>query len=88
MIRWLAFIAAICAPLPALALSCIEPSVSRGFHAASAAPQSYVVIRGRLSFDEGKLPKAMTDLAPPKRTDIPARISGKSLSMAGFIQSF
>lgn len=88
MIRVLAFLVAICAPWPALALSCAEPSIARGFHAASAAPQTYVVVRGQLSFDEGELPKGMTDPAPPKQTEIPARITGKSLSMAGFIHHF
>lgn len=88
MIRLLACLVAICAPLPALALSCAEPSVARGFHAASAAPETYVVVHGRLSFDEGALPKGMTDPAPPKQTKLPARITGTSLSMAGFIHHF
>ncbi|MDF1727423.1 MAG: hypothetical protein P1U53_06705 [Sulfitobacter sp.] len=76
---------ALCAPLPALALSCLVPSVERSFQQYDAAREQYLVVHGRLTLDESALPQTlMTDQQPPQMTRLPAELSGKSLSQAGF----
>ena len=75
---------------PALALSCLPPDVARTYQQADEAEAAYVVVLGRLSFDESKLP--VVDMArqqdTPPVTLIPARISGKALSRSGFVTEF
>ncbi|NNE51483.1 MAG: hypothetical protein HKN30_03675 [Sulfitobacter sp.] len=73
------------APVPALALSCLKPSVERSFNQYDEAAESYLIVHGRLTLDEGLLPKtAFGQGSPPKMTMIPGRLVGKSLSKAGF----
>lgn len=87
--RILTFLLAMLAPMPALALSCVSPSVERTFHEVVAAPELYVIVHGRLMLDTGKLPRAgTTNSNPPKMTKVEARIKGRSLSEAGFATPF
>ena len=75
---------------PALSLSCLPPDVIRSYNEAAASEKSYVVVHGTLSFDEGQLPEVdlnRQDETPPE-TDIPGRLTGKSLSQAGFEAEF
>ena len=44
-------------PVQAMALSCIPPSVERSFGYAQEAEEPYVVVTGRVNFDERTLPK-------------------------------
>lgn len=83
--RALVLAAAFLFPVPALALSCLAPSVERSFAQFDAAEESYVVVHGRLTLDEKALPKGMTvDRNPPAMTFVPARLRGQSLTLAGF----
>lgn len=70
---------------PALALSCVKPSVERSFKTYDEAKETYLVVRGRLTLDERLLPRSDfgSNEAPPM-TEVTARLSGKSLSQAGF----
>ncbi|MEP1519226.1 hypothetical protein [Ascidiaceihabitans sp.] len=87
--RFIAFLICLVAPLPAMALSCARPSVERSYGQAAKADESYVVVKGRLTFDESKLPKANTQTqTAPKRTVIKARFQGHALSGADFSTSF
>ena len=75
---------------PALALSCLPPDVARSYNEAASAEQAYVVVHGTLTFDETRLPDIdmnHQDQTPPN-VDIPARLTGKSLSRAGFKTDF
>lgn len=84
--RLLSVLALVCAPLQALALSCLPPSVARSYLEADAAEDSYVVVKGYLQFDTRALPKthATKQRKVPQMTHIPARLQGRSLSEAGF----
>ncbi|WP_286910575.1 hypothetical protein [Roseovarius sp.] len=75
---------------PALALSCLPHDVTDSYTQVAEAEASYVVVHGRLVFDETKLPKVdMTNqAATPASTRILALISGKSLSKQGFERRF
>lgn len=75
---------------PALALSCMPHGVVDSYKQAEAATASYVVVHGRLVFDEARLPKVdmNNQAATPPSTRIPALISGKSLSKQGFERRF
>ncbi|WP_336096277.1 hypothetical protein [Roseovarius sp. CH_XMU1461] len=86
----LATLVASCLTGPALALSCLPHGVTDSYTQAAEAEASYVVVHGRLVFDESRLPKVdMTNqAATPASTRIPALISGKSLSKQGFERRF
>ncbi|OAN78536.1 hypothetical protein A8B82_09185 [Sulfitobacter sp. EhC04] len=87
--RFVALMLALCAPLPALALSCVAPSVERTFHEVNEAKDEYVVVHGRLTLDQRKLPSdGSTQSNPPKMTLVPATLSGTSLSASGFHTPF
>jgi len=72
------------------ALSCIPADPAASFNRYAEAEDSYVVLYGRFSFDERELPKPpahdLNDTDP--NTYIPTKFSGKSLSMAGFVNDF
>ncbi|APE42170.1 hypothetical protein BOO69_01160 [Sulfitobacter alexandrii] len=79
------FLLALCAPLPALALSCIAPSVERTYQEVNEAKEEYIVVHGRLTLDQSKLPSDGTlDSNPPKMTMVPATLNGLSLGKSGF----
>lgn len=79
-----------CAPMTATALSCMPHSVEAAFLQAQADEARFVVVRGQLEFDANKLPKVdyNNQSATPAMTRIKARITGQSLSRAGFVTSF
>ncbi len=75
---------------PSLALSCMAPDVAVSFNEAAASEKVYMVVHGTLTFDETKLPEVdinHQDQIPP-HVDIEARLSGMSLSKAGFETAF
>ncbi|MEO0773457.1 MAG: hypothetical protein AAFZ04_09780 [Pseudomonadota bacterium] len=79
-----------CMAGPALALSCMAPDVAQTFKALDDAPESFVVVHGKLTFDETLLPVTDWDNqeATPPSTPIPARLTGKSLTHGGFTAPF
>ncbi|MFV1496994.1 hypothetical protein VWZ88_09485 [Phaeobacter sp. JH20_36] len=71
---------------PASALSCLPWGPSDAYLEAVKSDKNYVVVEGKLSFDETALPKPPQDNpndAPP-RSLIPARINGKVMTPDGF----
>lgn len=87
--RLLAIVAALTLPLPALALSCIAADVETSFARYDAADETYVVVHGRLTFEQSALPKGMLpDKKPPKMTQVPAHLRGSSLAKGGFVLPF
>lgn len=72
---------------PALALSCLQPDVARSYSMADEAEETYVVVRGTLSFNEARLPKANGNSSPAS-TKIKARFDGMSLTRQGFTKTF
>ena len=75
---------------PALALSCLPSDLARTYHQAAEAEEVYVVVTGRLIFDEGKLPVVdyNNQQNTPQNTFIPARLTGQSLTLNGFDTGF
>ena len=75
---------------PALALSCMPYGVTDAYRDAAAAEGDYVVVHGRLTFDESRLPQVdwANQAATPDHTRIPAQIDGASLTRAGFTATF
>ena len=72
-------------PLEAQALSCLRPSVARSFLGYDKAEETYIVVQGRLTFDESLLPRnSYGEVAPPQMTKVPAHLTGKSLNRSGF----
>ena len=90
MIRLCVFLAATVIPASAQALSCLPWGVTDAYLEAAASDDPYLVVAGKLSFDEGLLP--VTDWErqqeTPPLTAIPARLEGKSLTSHGFSQVF
>ena len=87
--RALVLALALLAPMPALALSCMAPSVERSFARFEAEDDVYIVVHGRLTFNTKKLPKRVTHgVQPPRRTDVAARLKGSSLTKDGFTLPF
>jgi len=72
-------------PMQAAALSCSRPSVARTYTQADSAPQTYVIVKGRLTFDTGKMPRTGSGRNnPPKMTHVAAQLVGKFMSPSGF----
>ena len=89
MIRAAAIVLLCCGAGPALALSCLAPSVERSFARFDASEDTYVVVHGRLTLDETALPKGMTvDRDPPPLTVVRAKLQGFSLTRQGFTLPF
>ena len=66
-------------------LSCLAPSVQRSFHQYQQAEETYLVVRGRMTFDEKLLPRnRFGGQEPPHMTFVPGHLTGKSLSQVGF----
>lgn len=81
MIRAVLFAtAATVAAGPALALSCLQPSVARSFEEARAAEEVYAVVLGRFEFERANLPAAGAD-----GVTIPATFDGRVLGPDGFV---
>lgn len=81
--RALAILLMLLLPMQAAALSCLRPSVARTYIKAAAADETYIIASGRLTFDQGSLPKGGNNDAP-RMTHIPARLVGKSMTSDGF----
>jgi hypothetical protein len=77
--RLIAIVLSMLVPAQAMALSCVRPTVERSFAQAQASDDYYAVVRGRLTFDESKIPKTQLN-----SNDAP----GSSLSQAGFKTPF
>ncbi len=75
---------------PALALSCLPPDLARSYQQAKEAKEVYIIVEGRLSFDESKLPVVdyNNQLDTPHNTYIPAHLTGHSLTISGFDSGF
>jgi len=75
---------------PATALSCVKPDVARTYQELDAASETYVAVHGRLFFDPAGLPEggAENQQSTPASTELPAWLSGRSLSPAGFVTRF
>ena len=85
MMRIIALVLVIIAPFPALALSCMPPSIEATFERAQTSTDAYVVVHGRLVVDKRKMPRSHpTTQDAPEMTRIPATIIGRSLSDRGF----
>ncbi|WP_121631191.1 hypothetical protein [Tropicibacter alexandrii] len=69
---------------PAWSLSCMRPDLVEAFKEVQADSAEWVIVRGRFSFDESRLPEPMSG----KDTTLPARIDGKALSRKGFTTPF
>lgn len=83
--RIIATLLALVAPLPALALSCVVPSVTNSFQEVQEDPRDYLVVHGRLTLDHKALPgDGRLDQDKPEMTMVPAHLTGKSLTQAGF----
>ena len=68
----------------AFALSCIRPDPIATFKQVAAAPDSYFVLYGELTFDEGRLPSGVSDNQMREIDPIPAQFRGKGLTRQGF----
>lgn len=87
--RSLFFILALVAPMPALALSCLAPSVERSYAQYAADEDLYYVVHGRLTLDMSELPnRATQNKLPPEMTKIEGQLSGSVLTPTGFKQPF
>ncbi len=73
---------------PALALSCLRPDVASSFIRANEAEETYVVVHGRLSFDDRLIPEYDMTRHDRPETRIPARLTGFGLSRTGFDLEF
>lgn len=89
MIRTAALLLMLAAPAPAMALSCLQPTVERSFARFDAAPESYVIVHGRLTLDMDDLPKSMTqDPARSREVKVQAHVTGSSMTTNGFSLPF
>lgn len=69
---------------PAQALSCMRPSIVDSFHRAEEVPQDVYLLKGRLTFDEGLLPKTDHSRTQIDPAPIPAQFDGFALNRDGF----
>lgn len=74
----------------ATALSCLRPDPIDTFQRVAAAPESYFVLYGKLTFDEDALPGMVTDqvIAETPPLSIPAQFHGKGLTLRGFTSDY
>lgn len=79
-----------CAPVAAAALSCTPHSVEAAFLEAQASEKPFLIVRGHMTFDARKLPKVdyQNQHATPDVTRIDAKLTGASLSGAGFVTPY
>lgn len=87
--RVLALLVSIAAPFPALALSCMPASVPATYERLQNAPETYVVVHGKLTLENGeKVQKDFSAGTAPKSSRVRGKITGRSLSKAGFQMPF
>lgn len=70
------------------ALSCLAPDPVMTFQQLAAAPESYYVLLGQLTFDASKLPAAVSSDQSRAPAPIPARFVGKGLTEQGFTNTY
>ncbi len=75
---------------PVTALSCVQYPPEQAFQDASASPDSYVIVHGKLSFNPADLPLGFDERGggPTKETLFSASVVGFSLTAAGFNNRF
>jgi hypothetical protein len=72
----------------AAALTCAPVDPIQGFRDAQAAPETYHVLHGELSFDPGDMPQGGTAEDPePSPEPVAARFSGFALGLEGFTRA-
>jgi hypothetical protein len=83
VIRLAALALLVLAATQAAALSCVPPDPLREFREAQAAPETYNVLYGTLSFDPARMPQE--GLSPnPQPAPVGARFEGFALGLDGF----
>ena len=73
---------------PSHALSCLLPDPIDTFQQLAAAPESYFVLYGKMTFDEGLLPQGVSMDQQREPAPIPARFVGKGLTRDGFTNDY
>ncbi|PJI93095.1 hypothetical protein BC777_1963 [Yoonia maricola] len=73
---------------PGHALSCMRPDPIETFQRLAAAPESYFVLYGRLTFDEADLPAGVSMDQSREPGPIAARFEGKGLTRQGFTNDY
>lgn len=72
----------------AQALSCLRPDPITTFQQLAAAPESYYVLKGTLTFDENLLPEGVSNDRVAAPAPIPAFFRGKGLTRQGFVNDY
>lgn len=72
----------------AQALSCMRPDPIATFQQLAAAPESYFVLYGELTFDEADLPEGVSMNQFREPDPIAARFEGKGLTREGFTNDY
>lgn len=77
-------------PSAGFALSCMPYNAIAAYNDAATSDDSYVVVHGKLTFDESKLPKVDWNRQDEVKPDnyLTGRIDGQSLTKAGFTAQF
>ena len=80
----------ILAPLQVQALSCAPWQVEDAFSKAAQSKDSYLIVRGKLTFAQRDMPKVDWNRQQdvPPLTKIKARLKGKSLGLTGYETKF
>ncbi len=72
----------------ATALSCLRPDPIETFQRVAAAPEGYFVLYGQMTFDESALPAGVSNDNVRDPDPIPARFTGKGLTIQGFTSDY
>lgn len=90
MIRAVAALLALSLASPAIALSCLPIDLAGQYQRIAAAPEPYVIVHGRLSFDADLLPRTDWEAQQntPPETRVSARLRGHALGRDGFKTPF
>ena len=87
--RVFALAASLLIPAQAFALSCVRPSVELSYATATKSTETYLLGTGILTFDQNAVPRSTVGVERPAQlTRVPASISGKAFTGAGFDQKF
>ena len=84
MIRLVLLSLSVLTATEAAALSCLPADPIRDFREAQAAPESYHVLHGRLSFDPSLMPHGMSDDPGVAPNPVDAQFEGFALGPEGF----
>ena len=72
----------------AMALSCLRPDPIATYKQLAAAPESYFVLRGELTFDETALPPSVGQNDTVAPDPIPGQFVGTGLTKEGFTADY